>query len=154
MGDENNDNTRTISQEILEKAEEHQKSFSELLETISTIDGKMKMLWKQIYENAITDRSNAHVAFVDLYVRVHGDVGLHATHGIILTKYLERMEKANEQLLKLASLVQLAKDKQESEEIPKPRLLFERIENKDKAKRKEESEELLKILQNKELGNK
>jgi hypothetical protein len=39
---------------------------------------------------------------------------MHYNHGLNLTKYLERMEKANNQLLKLAELVDKAKEKDES----------------------------------------
>jgi hypothetical protein len=47
-----------------------------------------------------------------------------------VAKYMERMEKANIQLLKLAELVYKAKDKQESDSIPTGGALFDRLEKK------------------------
>jgi hypothetical protein len=79
--------------------------FSALLDTLSSIEEKKKALWRQIYENAVTDRKNAYLLFGDLYKDVHMQPAQHAIHGNTLAKYLERMEKSNQQLIKLAELI-------------------------------------------------
>ena len=43
------------------KAEKELKDFSDLLDTISSVEDKKKSLWKLIFENSITDRNNACV---------------------------------------------------------------------------------------------
>ena len=87
------------------------KDFSEVLSKIEHADAKKKILWKEIYENAILDRQNAHVLFVEAYTTMSQGTTEHATLGATLTKYLERMNKANDQLLKLAEIM----NKSESE---------------------------------------
>ena len=94
-----------------DKIEKKVKDFSGVLEKIEHADAKKKILWKEIYENAILDRQNAHVLFVEAYTTMSQGTTEHATLGSTLTKYLERMNKANDQLLKLAELM----NKSESE---------------------------------------
>jgi len=114
-------------QQLIKKADQDLATFVELLDSITTIDERLKLLWKQIYENALIDRRNAYMIWTDLYLTVHGNPEQHVIHGDHLSKYMERMEKANTQLLKLAELVYKAKDKQEAEEIPDSRAIFDRI---------------------------
>jgi hypothetical protein len=45
---------------------------------------------------------------------------------------MERMEKANTQLLKLAELVHKAKDRQEADELPRGNSLFDRLEKRNR----------------------
>lgn len=123
------DNTPT-NNELIRKAENDLQTFTELLDSITTVDVKLKLLWKQIYENALIDRRNAYIIWTDLYLQVHGNAEQHVIHGDHLSKYMERMEKANTQLLKLAELVYKAKDKQEAEELPSSNQLFDRLKNK------------------------
>lgn len=85
--------------------EERVKDFSELLQRIEGIDDKKKQLWKEIYENAITDRQNAFTMFVKLAKLSENKSHEHAVHGRNMATYLERMSKANDQLIKLAELV-------------------------------------------------
>jgi hypothetical protein len=82
------------------------------------------MLWKEIYENAIVDRTNAHILFTDLYSNMGGSAADHATLGQTLTKYLERMSKSNEQLLSLSK--QIADSETSSVEMSEDEI-FERI---------------------------
>jgi hypothetical protein len=114
-------------QQLIKKADQDLATFVELLDSITTIDERLKLLWKQIYENALIDRRNAYMIWTDLYLQVHGNPEQHVIHGDHLSKYMERMEKANTQLLKLAELVYKAKDKQEAEEIPDSKSIFDRI---------------------------
>lgn len=89
-------------------------SFSSLLDSIESIEDKKKALWKEIYENCVMDRENAFVMFMKLYQTVSGDAAQHAIHGGTITKYLERMNKANDQLIKLAELLQNAEKKNDT----------------------------------------
>jgi len=43
-------------------------------------------------------------------MKVHGNSNEHAIHGQTITKYLERMSKANDQLIKLADLISRKKE--------------------------------------------
>lgn len=115
---------------LVKKTENDLSTFVDLLDTLDSVDERLKLLWKQIYENALMDRRNAYVVWTDLFMAVHGNPEQHVIHGDHLSKYMERMEKANVQLLKLAELVYKAKDKQEAESIPTGGALFDRLEKK------------------------
>lgn len=80
--------------------------FGDILSDLSSTDEKKKMLWKQIYENAISDRNQANILFSDLMLPALGSPTTHQTNGPLMVKYLERMNKANDQILKLAELIQ------------------------------------------------
>lgn len=101
--------------ELDAKIENEVKGFSDLLNTLSSTEDRKKALWKQIYEFALVDRKNAFVLFGDLYNMVQNNGTEHAIHGATLSKYMERMQKANEQLIKLAELVSEAIDEQVEE---------------------------------------
>ena len=112
---------------MLEKLKNNDKKveqFSDILDSIESASDKKKMLWKEIYENAIVDRTNAHILFTDLYSQMGGSAADHATLGQTLTKYLERMSKSNEQLLALAK--QIAESETSGVEISEDEI-FERI---------------------------
>lgn len=129
-----NDNTNQIlpfsGQDLIKKADKELESFVSLLDSIVSMDERLKLLWRQIYENALVDRRNAYMIWTDLYLAVHGNPEQHVIHGDHLAKYMERMEKANNQLLKLAELISKAKDKQDEDELPKGNALFDRLEKK------------------------
>ena len=86
------------------------EAFSDLLDALSNTEDKKKLLWKESYENAITDRENASFLLNDLLLQVKGSVPLHTQLGSIMSKYLERMSKSNDQILRLAELI--AKEEQ------------------------------------------
>jgi hypothetical protein len=93
---------------MLEKLHENGKKveqFSDILDQIDNASEKKKMLWKEIYENAVIDRTNAFILFTDLYSQMGGSSSDHATLGLTLTKYMERMSKSNEQLLNLSKQI-------------------------------------------------
>lgn len=113
--------------ELIRKADEDLATFVELLDSITTIDERLKLLWKQIYENALIDRRNAYMIWTDLYITVHGNPEQHVIHGDHLVKFMAQMTAANAQLIKLAELVYKAKDKQEAEEIPSSSALFDKL---------------------------
>jgi hypothetical protein len=97
-----------------EKIQKKCKSFTKLLESIDSIEDKKKILWAEIYENCVMDRENSFIMFMNLYVVVNNDPAAHAIHGATIAKYLERMNKANDQLLRLAELLQAAEKKNSS----------------------------------------
>jgi len=98
------DNLTSALQKI-EKIEEKTKKFEEMLSELVSSDDKKKLLWKEIYENANLDRQNAHVLFVEAYTQMRTGLAEHVAIGATLSKYLERMNKSNEQLLKLADII-------------------------------------------------
>lgn len=100
------------------------KEFSELLDAIETTEDKKKLLWKEIYENSVVDRLNAYMLFTDVYTTMSGQSAEHLQMGPIMAKYLERMNKANDQLIKLAELI--SKEEEKSSKID-PDDLFKEI---------------------------
>ena len=89
----------------LEEVQKRVKDFQEILEKIEHADSKKKLLWLEIYQNAALDRQNAHVLFVEAYTSMQSGTTEHATLGSTLTKYLERIGKSNDQLIRLAELI-------------------------------------------------
>ena len=85
--------------------------FSDLLDNLTETEDKKKLLWKEAYQNALDDRENAHILFVDLLKTSVGNSANHIQFGSLMSKYLERMSKSNDQILKLAELVAKEQDK-------------------------------------------
>lgn len=98
-----------------EAKEERIKNFADILDNIDSLEDKKKMLWKEIYENALEDREKAKMLFNDAYISMTGGVNEHMNIGAIMSKYLERMTRSNDQILKLAELI--AKEEEKSEAI-------------------------------------
>ena len=99
----------------VDKKETKIKRFSDLLDSLESTEDKKKLLWKEIYENAINDRESAGVLFTDLLLQTRGSASNHSLFGSIMSKYLERMGKSNDQILKLAEL--LSKEEQKAVDI-------------------------------------
>jgi ribosomal protein S16 len=114
--------------ELETKINSQLNDFSSLLDSLSKLKDKKKRLWQLIFENALQDRKNAYVAFVDLYTQVHSSHEKHAIHGQNISRYLERMSKSTDQLLKLAELVAAAEEK----EAPEMEDVEASIEDEDK----------------------
>lgn len=108
--------------------EEKIRDFGGLLDQIESLTDKKKQLWKEIYENAISDRQNAYVMFAKLVKIAQDKSTEHAVHGKTIATYIERMSRANDQLIKLAELIAKADQKNDSID---PEEMFERI-NSDK----------------------
>jgi hypothetical protein len=104
--------------------EEKVRDFSSLLDQIEGLSDKKKKLWKEIYENAIYDRQNAYTLFVKLVKIVEDKSTEHAVHGKSLSSYIEKMSKANDQLIRLAELI--SKAEKVSDEID-PEEMFKKI---------------------------
>lgn len=98
--------------------EEKVEDFSELLDTIDGTSDKKKKLWKEIYENAIIDRQNAHSLLVALLDIVQDKSMEHAVHGKNMSTYIEKMSKANEQLIRLAELISKSESKEDKDIDP------------------------------------
>tara|TARA_R100000808_G_C2155541_1_gene168575 strand:- start:2474 stop:2842 length:369 start_codon:yes stop_codon:yes gene_type:complete len=108
----------------LKTTTEKVEDFNELLDNINSIDDKKKILWKEIYHNAVMDRENAGMLFTDAFQQMQTGTAEHVTLGSTLTKYIERMCKSNEQILRLAELI--AKSEEKAQQID-PDDLFNQI---------------------------
>jgi len=127
MSDIDSDGTQLELVEISDRSiKERIKDFSGLLNQIESINDKKKQLWKEIYENAICDRQNAYIMFTKLVMIVQDKSTEHAVHGRAISSYIERMSKANDQLIKLAELVARAEI---AAETINPEDLFDKIKN-------------------------
>ena len=91
--------------EKVSEKEEKIKRFSDLLDSLENTEDKKKLLWREIYENALNDRESAGVLFTDLLIQSRGNSANHTMFGPIMSKYLERMAKSNDQILRLAELL-------------------------------------------------
>tara|TARA_Y100001958_G_C21061572_1_gene424178 strand:- start:247 stop:618 length:372 start_codon:yes stop_codon:yes gene_type:complete len=98
-----------------EKKEQKLKNFADILDTLESLEDKKKMLWKEIYEHSIEDREKAKLLFNDAYISMQGGINEHMNIGAIMSKYLERMCRSNDQILKLAELI--AKEEEKSDNI-------------------------------------
>ena len=98
-----------------EKKENSIKNFADILDNIESLEDKKKLLWKEIYENALEDREKSKMLFNDAYISMQGGVNEHMNIGAIMSKYIERMSKSNDQILKLAELI--AKEEEKTEAI-------------------------------------
>jgi hypothetical protein len=90
--------------------EQNQKimEFDSILSQLDSLESKKKLLWMHIYKHAMEDRTNAYMLFVELYVMCKNTPADHNLNGPLLSKYIERMSKANDQILKLAELIENA----------------------------------------------
>jgi hypothetical protein len=93
------------------KKESAIKNFSDILDNIDSLEDKKKMLWKEIYEHALEDREKAKMLFNNAYIDMQGGITDHMNIGSVMAKYLERMCRSNDQILKLAELIAKEEDK-------------------------------------------
>lgn len=117
------EDTTHIDQKIIKQV----ANFTDLLNGISSVEEKTKHLWRQIYENAVQDRKNAYIMWIDLYGYVHANPNEHAIHGQNLARYMERMSKANDQILKLTELVSKASE-EDLDEMMSEDDIYEKIQ--------------------------
>lgn len=101
-----------VTLERLKEAEKKVEKFKTLIGRLDEVDEKKKTLWMEIYENAIEDRENSYVLFLDLKMQVVGNIAHHAVYGPVLAKYMERISKANDQITKLVEMIE-AEENQE-----------------------------------------
>jgi len=96
----------------LTKNEKKIQNFSDLLDSLSKTEDKKKLLWKEAYQNAVEDRESINILATDLLMQIKGSMSNHQTYGTVMTKYLERMAKSNDQILKLAELISKEQESQ------------------------------------------
>tara|TARA_Y100000592_G_C5310582_1_gene239897 strand:- start:70 stop:417 length:348 start_codon:yes stop_codon:yes gene_type:complete len=107
-----------------DKTENKIKEFSDLLDSLTKTEDKKKLLWKESYQNALDDRENANILLVDLMKVSMNNSTNHLQFGTLMAKYLERMSKSNDQILKLAELI--AKEQEDLETVA-PDEIFDQI---------------------------
>ena len=90
--------------------------FSDLLDSLENTEDKKKLLWREVYENALNDRESAGILFTDLLTQSRGNAANHTMFGSLMSKYLERMAKSNDQILRLAEVI--AKEEESSSISP------------------------------------
>ncbi len=93
--------------------EKRVKDFGDMLAGLTSTDEKKKALWKEIYENAISDRERAAILFTEAYQTMGTATTDHIAIGSTMSKYLERMSKSNDQILNLADLINKAAEKED-----------------------------------------
>ena len=106
--------TNNSIEKALDKVEEKEgkiKQFSELLDALENTQDKKKMLWREAYQNAVEDRESANILFTDLMMQSTNNAANHLQFGVLMTKYLERMSKCNDQILRLAELISKEEEK-------------------------------------------
>ena len=102
-----------MSKKSNKEKEDKIKQFSDLLDSLEKTEDKKKLLWKESYQNAIEDRETAGLLLTDLVIQSRGSQTNHMQFGTLMTKYLERMNKSNDQILRLAELVAKEEAKKE-----------------------------------------
>ena len=82
------ENLEKINKEIdkFENKNKKIKNFSDILDNIDSLKDKKKLLWKEIYENAVVDRENAKMLFSDAYLNLTGALSDHANVGSVIAK--------------------------------------------------------------------
>lgn len=95
----------------VENKESKIKNFSCILESLETTKDKKKQLLLEAYQNALEDREDAGILLSDLMMQTVGNSATHVINGPIMTKYLERKSKANDQILKLIELLLKEEDR-------------------------------------------
>jgi phage shock protein A len=91
--------------------------FNDLLDELTSTEDKRKALWREIYENAVSDRERASILYTEAFKAMTGSATEHMQLGSIMVKYLERMCKSNDQILNLADQISKA-ETQESKIDP------------------------------------
>ena len=87
------------------------KEFSDLLDSLHNTEDKKKLLWREAYQNALEDRESANILFTDLMMQSTNNSTNHLQFGTLMSKYLERMSKCNDQILRLAELIAKEEEK-------------------------------------------
>lgn len=91
--------------DILKEKEKKARHFEDILDSIEGMDDKKRFLWQEIYKNAISDRESASILYTDTIMQLKGNTANHTILGPVVVKYIERMSRANDQLIKLAELI-------------------------------------------------
>lgn len=100
-------------------------NFADLVKSLKDLDPKKKLLWIEIYDNAVSDRERAAMLFTEAYQSMGNSSADHVALGSIMAKYIERMSKSNDQILNLADMVSKAMEREEQMD---PDALFRKIQ--------------------------
>lgn len=109
----------------VKKQSENLSTFEIEIEKLKNVENRKKILWQQIYRNAIDDRSSALALFTECYASMGKTATDHIAIGGVLVKYLEKMSKSNQQLIDLSAI--MSKDEEQSHGVD-PDDLFKEIE--------------------------
>ena len=80
-----------LMDKISEKESKIEK-FSDLLDSLTSTEDKKKLLWKEIYENALNDRESAGILFTDLLTQSQGNAANHTMFGPIRDHMIVRKQ--------------------------------------------------------------
>ena len=66
--------SKAIEKQIdrLKDKEQKIERFSDILDSLTSTEDRKKLLWKEVYENAINDRESANTLFTDLLIQCKG----------------------------------------------------------------------------------
>jgi hypothetical protein len=107
--------------------EKKTEEFKELLGDIESLSDKRKSLLAELYNNITIDRMNAY-AMLQILVEIVGTSSADwAVHNRVVTSLLSTMQKANEQLGKLAEHINQLR---EDEDTANPEEIFSQISGK------------------------
>jgi len=95
---------KPLTQKI-QKQKNELPDFDELILTANDVDDRTKSLWIEIYTNAVEDRERISVLYTDIFREMKGNAQGHMLYGPLVTKYLEKMAKSNDQLLKIVDQI-------------------------------------------------
>jgi len=82
-------------------------SFHRLVDSMATVKDQKKTLWKDIYSNAVRDRKLAFMMYQSITENLDDPAG-HSIHGPTIAKYIERLTKSNDQVMRLCEIVSSA----------------------------------------------
>ena len=85
---------------------ERLSTFSGLLDDIPALDTKLRVIWQEVYQNAIKDRAAANIQMLALMNGMASTYALQIETAPAIVKYLERMAKSTDQLLELARRIE------------------------------------------------
>lgn len=90
-----------------DNVKEELQKFADLIKKIETAiaSPEIKHLWLMVYENAVYDRQLAYDGYLKLSNIMQTNSTEWAVHGRSLTGFIERMNKANDQLLRLSKQI-------------------------------------------------
>lgn len=101
--------------------------FRNILDSIAMLDEDRKFLMNHVYENALQDRKNAYSFLFELSKKAYLDPDILCLHGPTIAKFIERMSRANDQIIKLAEMIQEQRDKNETVSVDD---VYEQIQQK------------------------
>ena len=117
--------------DFIQKSMEQIQNFNARIDALLAVDEKTKSMWKEVYENASFDRQNAYRLYADVWNTMQSDPAGHTMNGNQAAKYLERMGRANDQLIKLSEMMNAV---EESNSQIDEEALFDQISNEMKGK--------------------